>query len=97
MGTHTRDIQGAPEPARISTSDAERQHLTMGLAVRRFTRLSNAFSKKVEHLHQAVSLHCMYSNCARIHKTRRVTPAMEAGINKRAGTLEAIVKLLAAC
>lgn len=97
MGTQTRDIQGAPDPARISTSDAERQNLTMRLAVRRFTRLSNAFSKKVENLQHAVSLHFMYSNFARIHKTRRVTPAMEAGISKHVGTLEEIVKLLEAC
>jgi IS1 family transposase len=97
MGTQTRDIQGAPDPARISTSDAERQNLTMRLAVRRFTRLSNAFSKKVENLQHAVSLHFMHSNFARIHKTRRVMPAMEAGISKHAGTLEEIVKLLEAC
>ncbi len=70
-----------------------RQNLTMSMSMRRFTRLTNAFSKKVENLAHAVSLHFMYYNFARIHKTLRVTPAMEAGISDHVWTLEEIAAL----
>jgi hypothetical protein len=95
IGTQTQRIQGNPDPAFISTSYAERQNLTMRMAMRRFTRLTNAFSKKVENLQHAMSLHFMYYNFARIHKTLRVTPAMEAGISRHVWTLEEILGLLA--
>ena len=77
----------------ISTSYAERQNLTMRMSMRRFTSLTNAFSKKVENLAHAVSLHFMYYNFGRIHKTLRVTPAMEAGISDHVWTLEEIAAL----
>jgi hypothetical protein len=80
--------------AYISTSYAERQNLTMRMAMRRFTRLTNAFSKKVENLQHATSLYFMYYNFARIHSTLRVTPAMEAGISQHVWTIREIVDLL---
>ncbi|MGH8056714.1 MAG: IS1 family transposase, partial [Candidatus Entotheonellia bacterium] len=94
IGVQTQCIQGNPEFEHISTSYAERQNLTMRMAMRRFTRLTNAFSKKVENLQHAVSLHFMYYNFARIHKTLRVTPAMEAGISRHVWTLDEMVDLL---
>jgi IS1 family transposase len=87
-------ITGNPDPAHISTSYVERQNLTMRMQMRRFTRLTNAFSKKVENHAAAVSLHFMHYNFARIHKTLRVTPAMEAGVSDHIWSLEEIVGLL---
>jgi len=94
IGARRETIQGRPDPAHISTSFAERQNLTMRMSVRRFTRLTNAFSKKVENLAHAVSLHFMHYNFVRIHRSLRVTPAMEAGVTGRLWTIEDIVKLL---
>lgn len=70
----------SPNEKLVSTSYAERQNLNMRVSMRRFTRLTNAFSKKVENLEASVSLHFMYYNLCSVHKTLRVTPAMEAGI-----------------
>jgi IS1 family transposase len=81
IDTETRVIMGNPNPKHISTSYAERQNLTMRMSMRRFTRLTNAFSKKVENHAHAIALHFMYYNFCRIHKTLRVTPAMEAGMS----------------
>ena len=92
-GAEKKLITGAPDPKKVSTSYAERQNLTMRMGMRRFTRLTNAFSKKVENLAHAVSLHFMYYNFCRIHQTLRVTPAMEAGITDHVWTLEEILKL----
>lgn len=86
--------QGHPDAAHISTSYVERQNLTMRMSMRRFTRLTNAFSKKVENLAYAVALHFMYYNFGRIHRTLRVTPAMEAGISDHVWGLEEIAKLV---
>jgi hypothetical protein len=86
-------ITGNPEPAHISTSYVERQNLTMRMQMRRFTRLTNAFSKKIENHAAAVALHFMHYNFARIHKTLRVTPAMEAGVSDHVWSLEEIVEL----
>ena len=72
--------QGDPDPDQISTSFVERQNLTMRMAMRRFTRLTNAFSKKLSHLKAAVALHFAFYNLCRIHSSLRVTPAMQAGI-----------------
>jgi len=69
---------GSPDRKHISTSYAERQNLTMRMQMRRFTRLTNAFSKKVENHAHAVALHFMYYNFVRVHKTLRMTPAMAA-------------------
>jgi IS1 family transposase/lambda repressor-like predicted transcriptional regulator len=85
---------GNPDRKYISTSYVERANLTMRMGMRRFTRLTNAFSKKVENLEAAVALHFMHYNFARVHQTLRVTPAMEAGIADHVWTLAEIVALL---
>jgi len=89
--------QGNPDSKAISTSFVERQNLTMRMSMRRFTRLTNGFSKKIENLEHAVALHFMYYNFARPHKTLANpyprTPAMAAGINDHIWTVEEIVKL----
>lgn len=79
-GTVPMRINGKPKPESISTSYVERQNLTMRMQMRRFTRLTNAFSKKLKYLKCALALHFFYYNFMRIHETLRVTPAMEAGI-----------------
>lgn len=93
IGCRTIAISGRPNPKHISTSFVERQNLTMRMGMRRFTRLTNAFSKKVENLGHAVAIHYMNYNFARIHKTLRVTPAMEAGISSHVWDIEEIVGL----
>jgi len=94
IGTSQETITGNPKKEDVSTSHIERQNLTMRMSMRRFTRLTNAFSKKVENLQHAVALHFMYYNFVRIHRSLRVTPAMEAGVTDRLWSLEDIVKLL---
>lgn len=94
IGTKDKTISGNPDPAYMSTSFAERQNLTMRMSMRRFTRLTSGFSKKVENLEHAVSLHFMHYNFARIHKSLRVTPAMEAGVSDHVWTLEEIAALV---
>lgn len=84
-------VMGNPDFTHISTSYVERQNLTMRMSMRRFTRLTNAFSKKIENLKAAVALHFAYYNFCRIHKTLRVTPAMEAGITNRLWDLGELV------
>ncbi len=87
-------IVGNPDPAHISTSYVERQNLTMRMNMRRFTRLTNGFSKKIENLEYAVALHFMYYNFCRIHQTLRVTPAMEAGITDHPWGMPEILDLI---
>ena len=94
IGTDTTVVSGAPDPAHVSTSYVERQNLTMRMSMRRFTRLTNAFSKKVENLMHAVSLHFMHYNFARVHGTLKTTPAVKAGIADHVWTIEEIVALL---
>ena len=89
-----RRINGNPDVDEVSTSYVERQNLNMRMSMRRFTRLTNGFSKKIENLEHAVSLHFMYYNFGRVHKTLRVTPAMEAGIADHIWTLEEIAGLV---
>ena len=93
IATHPAVVTGNPDQAHISTSYVERQNLTMRMQMRRFTRLTKAFSKKVENHAAAVSLHFMHYNFARIHKTLRVTPAMEAGVSDHVWSLAEIVGL----
>ena len=95
-GIDIRVVQGQPEREHISTSYVERQNLTMRMSMRRFTRLTNAFSKKVENLAAAVSLHFMYYNFGRPHQSlgRNVTPAMAAGVSDHVWTCEEIAALL---
>ena len=88
-----RTITGNPDTKHVSTSFVERQNLTMRMCMRRFTRLTNGFSKKVENHEYAIALHFMYYNFGRIHKTLRVTPAMEVGISDHVWSLEEIVQL----
>jgi IS1 family transposase len=92
-GTQRVRITGSPNPAHISTSFVERQNLTMRMTMRRFTRLTNAFSKKVENHEAAVALYTLYYNFGRVHQTLRVTPAMEAGLADHVWTLAEIVAL----
>jgi IS1 family transposase/lambda repressor-like predicted transcriptional regulator len=87
-------VAGNPDPAHISTSYVERQNLTMRMSMRRFTRLTNAFSKKLENHMHAIALHFMFYNFCRIHKTLRCTPAMAAGVSKTVWEIEDIVNLL---
>ena len=89
-----RRITGDPDIKHVSTSHVERQNLTMRMGMRRFTRLTNGFSKKIENLEHAVALHFMYYNFGRIHKSLRVTPAMEAGISDHVWSLEEIAALV---
>jgi IS1 family transposase len=94
VDTETVEVTGRPNPKYVSTSFVERQNLTMRMGMRRFTRLTNAFSKKVENLEHAVALHFMHYNFCRIHQTLRVTPAIEAGISDHVWDIAEIVGLL---
>jgi IS1 family transposase len=94
VGTRRREITGKPEPEHISTSYVERQNLTMRMAIRRFTRLTNAFSKKVENHAHSVAIHFMYYNFVRIHQSLRITPAMAAGISKTLWSIEDMVSVI---
>lgn len=94
LGARATVITGDPDPAHISTSYVERQNLTMRMSMRRYTRLTNAFSKKVANLEHALALHYMHYNFVRVHKTLRCTPAMEAGVTDRLWTARDIAALL---
>jgi IS1 family transposase len=94
IGTQTAVMSGSPDPKHISTSFVERQNLTMRMSMRRFTRLTNAFSKKVDNHVAAIALHFMHYNFCRVHKTLRVTPAMEAGLAHHVWTIEELVAIL---
>ena len=93
LGARPTTITGNPDEAHISTSYIERQNLTLRIINRRFTRLTNAFSKKIENHKHSIALHFMRYNFCRIHKTLRVTPAMEAGISNRVWSLEDLASL----
>lgn len=94
MGSRKAKIMGKPDYAHVSTSICERQNLTMRMSMRRFTRLTNAFSKKVENHEHAIALHYMNYNFCRIHQSLRVTPAMEAEVSEKVWRLEDLVSLL---
>jgi IS1 family transposase len=94
IGAREIAIIGPPDPQHVSTSFVERQNLTMRMSMRRFTRLTNGFSKKVANLQHSVALHYMHYNFCRVHKTLRITPAMEAGITDHVWEIEDIVALL---
>lgn len=93
LGARPTTVAGNPDMAHVSTSYVERQNLTMRMSMRRFTRLTNGFSKKLENLGYAVALHFMYYNFGRIHQSLRITPAMAAGISDHVWELEEIAKL----
>jgi IS1 family transposase len=92
-GARKQHVIGCPDPAHISTSHVERQNLTMRMSMRRFTRLTNAFSKKVENMEYAIALHFMHYNFCRIHQTLRITPAMAAGIADRVWSLADVLAM----
>ena len=96
IGARKVPIEGSPDPKHISTSYAERANLTIRMHQRRFTRLTNGFSKKVENHAHSVALFMTYYNFVRIHKTLRVTPAMAAGVSDRLWEVSDIVALLEA-
>jgi IS1 family transposase len=94
IGAQKLPVEGNPDPKHISTSFAERQNLNLRMHMRRFTRLTNAFSKKVENHALNVALFTFYYNFVRIHKTLRVTPAMAAGVTDKLWEIGDMVKLL---
>ena len=93
IGADMKVIVGDPDPKHVSTSFVERQNLTMRMSMRRFTRLTNGFSKKAENHALAVGLHFLHYNFARIHKSLRITPAMAAEISDHVWSLEEIASL----
>ena len=93
-GCTTKTVRGNPDPAHISTSFVERQNLTMRMGMRRFTRLTNGFSKKLENLGHSIALHFMHYNFVRRHQTLRVSPAMAAGVSAKLWTIEDVVSLI---
>ena len=94
VGAKRKIVTGRRNQKHVSTSYAERHNLTMRMSLRRFTRLTNAFSKKIEHHVYALAIYFMHYNFVRIHQTTRVTPAMAAGVTKRLWELEDIVRLV---
>jgi IS1 family transposase len=94
IGCETKRVQGNPDPDHISTSYVERQNLSMRMHMRRFTRLTNAFSKKLKNHLATVAVYFMYYNFGRIHQTLRITPAMEAGVSDHVWSYDEIIGLL---
>jgi IS1 family transposase len=96
IGTRKHKVTGNPDPKHVSTSYVERANLTMRMAMRRFTRLTNAFSKKLENHAHMVALYALWYNFVRVHKTLRMSPAMAAEIETRLWSMEDIVGLIEA-
>ena len=94
IGTRKRRIEGNPDPNAVSTSYVERQNLTMRMQMHRFTRLTNAFSKKFENHMHMVALYTLWYNFIRIHKTLRVTPAMAAGLSETVWDMDDLVRIM---
>jgi hypothetical protein len=94
IGCDMRVVSGDPDPKHVSTSYVERQNLTMRMHMRRFTRLTNGHSKKIDNHRHAVALHYMHYNFCKVHQTLRVTPAMEAGLSDHVWDLEKLLGLL---
>ena len=93
IGCDMKVVSGDPDPRHVSTSFVERQNLTMRMSMRRFTRLTNGFSKKLENHGHALALYFMHYNFCRIHKTLRVTPAMEAGLTDHVWTMGELIQI----
>jgi uncharacterized protein (DUF849 family) len=93
IGADMKVVSGNPGPDHVSTSFVERQNLTMRMSMRRFTRLTNGFSKKIENHAHMVAIHFMHYNFGRLHKTLRVIPAMEAWISDHVWTLEEMIQM----
>ena len=95
IGARKRRVEGRPDPAHVSTSNVERNNLTMRISIRRFTRLTNAFSKKIENHAYSVALHFMHYNFCRQHKSLcGISPAMASGVTDRLWHIEDIVRLV---
>jgi IS1 family transposase len=94
IGCDMKVVSGDPDPKHVSTSFVERQNLSMRMSIRRFTRLTNAFSKKIENHAAAVAIWFMYYNFCRVHQTLRVTPALESGIADHVWSIEEMCSLL---
>jgi IS1 family transposase len=94
IGTETVRVMGEPDPRHISTSFVERQNLTMRMSMRRFTRLTNGFSKKIENHEAMLAVYFAHYNFCRVHQTLRVTPAMEAGLTDHVWTIQELIALL---
>ncbi len=94
LGARKNAVEGRPDPDHISTSYVERQNLNMRMGMRRFTRLTNAFSKKIENHCHSLALYFLYYNFVRIHKSLKVTPAMAVGVTDRLWSVEDIVSLI---
>ena len=95
-GSRRRKVTGNPDPAHVSTSHVERHNLTMRMSMRRFTRLTNAFSKRIENHIHSLALYFVHYNFCRIHKSLKVTPAMEAGLTDKLHDVDFIVDLIEA-
>jgi IS1 family transposase len=93
IGCEMKTVSGNPDPKHVSTSFVERQNLSMRMSIRRFTRLTNAFSKKIENHAAAVALWFMYYNFCRVHQSLRVTPAMEAGLADHVWTIAELLSV----
>ena len=93
-GARKQVVQGNPDKQYISTSHVERHNLTMRMSLRRFTRLTNAFSKKIDNHCHALALYFVFYNFVKIHKTLRVTPAMQAGLTDRVWEWEDVLNLI---
>jgi IS1 family transposase len=94
IGCDMKTVSGNPNPKHVSTSFVERQNLTMRMQMRRFTRLTNGFSKKADNHRHMVALHYMFYNFCRVHQTLRVTPAQEAGLSDHVWNIEELCALL---
>ena len=94
LGCERKAIVGDPDPKHVSTSYIERQNLTMRMSMRRFNRLTNGFSKKIENHVATIAIHVVYYNYCRIHQTLRVSPAMAAGVSQRLWDIEDMIGLL---
>jgi hypothetical protein len=91
IGCDMKVVSGDPDPKHVSTSYVERHNLTMRMSMRRFTRLTNAFSKKIQNHAAMVAIYAVHYNFARIHKTLRITPSMAAGLSDHVWSLEEII------
>lgn len=96
IGAKREAVRGNPDMSKVSTSYVERQNLTMRMHMRRFTRLTNAFSKKIENHVAAIALHTMFYNFVRVHQTLKVTPAMAAGVTQRLWEMVDVVEMIEA-